>query len=79
MRRRIPEKREIMPDPIYGDLIVAKFINNLMKKGKKSLAEKIALLEDDELVNKQGKLNRDHVISNFSREVISKELLKLFE
>ena len=45
----------------------------------KSLAEKIALLEDDELVNKQGKLNRDHVISNFSREVISKELLKLFE
>ncbi|SVE51313.1 uncharacterized protein METZ01_LOCUS504167 [marine metagenome] len=41
MRRRRPEKREILPDPVYGDLIVAKFINNLMKKGKKSLAEKI--------------------------------------
>ena len=41
MRRRRPEKREILPDPVYGDLIVAKFINNLMKMGKKSLAEKI--------------------------------------
>ena len=41
MRRRRPEKREILPDPIYGDLVVAKFINNLMSNGKKSLAEKI--------------------------------------
>jgi small subunit ribosomal protein S7 len=41
MRRRRPDKREILPDPVYGDLIVAKFINNLMKMGKKSLAEKI--------------------------------------
>ena len=41
MRRRRPEKREILPDPVYGDLVVAKFINNLMSNGKKSLAEKI--------------------------------------
>jgi len=41
MRRRRPEKRIILPDPIYNDLLVAKFINNIMKKGKKSLAEKI--------------------------------------
>ena len=41
MRRRRPEKRQILPDPVYGDLIVAKFINNLMKNGKKSLAETI--------------------------------------
>ena len=41
MRRRRPEKRTINPDPIYGDLIIAKFINNLMKDGKKSVAEKI--------------------------------------
>jgi len=41
MRRRRPEKRKILPDPVYGDLVVAKFINNLMKRGKKSLAEKI--------------------------------------
>ena len=41
MRRRRPEKRIILPDPIYNDLLVAKFINNIMKNGKKSLAEKI--------------------------------------
>ena len=41
MRRRRPEKRVINPDPVFNDLIVAKFINNLMKDGKKSVAEKI--------------------------------------
>jgi len=41
MRRRRPEKRTILPDPVYNDLVVAKFINNLMFDGKKSLAEKI--------------------------------------
>ena len=41
MRRRRPEKRVINPDPVFNDLVVAKFINNLMKDGKKSVAEKI--------------------------------------
>ena len=41
MRRRRPDKRVILPDPVFNDLIVAKFINNLMLNGKKSLAEKI--------------------------------------
>ena len=41
MRRRRPEKRTILPDPIFKDLVVAQFINYLMKNGKKSLAEKI--------------------------------------
>ena len=41
MRRRRPEKRKIVPDPVYSDLVVAKFVNNLMKDGKKSVAEKI--------------------------------------
>jgi len=41
MRRRRPEKREILPDPIFGDVMVQKFINNLMKKGKKGVAERI--------------------------------------
>ena len=56
MRRRRPEKREILPDPVYGDLIVAKFINNLMKQGKKSLAEKI-FYQSIEKIKKQGKVN----------------------
>ncbi|MFQ6610482.1 MAG: 30S ribosomal protein S7 [Fidelibacterota bacterium] len=41
MRRRRPERRQILPDPIHNDLVVAKFINNLMERGKKSLAESI--------------------------------------
>ena len=56
MRRRRPEKREILPDPVYADLIVAKFINNLMKQGKKSLAEKIFYQSIDK-IKKQGKVD----------------------
>jgi len=41
MRRRRPEKRKISKDPIYNDLVVAKFVNYIMKDGKKSIAEKI--------------------------------------
>jgi len=33
--------REVLPDPIYQDVVLSKFINCLMKKGKKSIAEKI--------------------------------------
>tara|TARA_B100001750_G_C15378221_1_gene530996 strand:- start:469 stop:936 length:468 start_codon:yes stop_codon:yes gene_type:complete len=41
MRRRRPEKRVILPDPLYNDIVVAKFVNYLMLNGKKSIAEKI--------------------------------------
>ena len=41
MRRRRPERRQIHPDPVYKDLLVAKFVNNLMMDGKKSIAEKM--------------------------------------
>ncbi len=40
MRRRRPERRQITPDPVYGDLAVAKFVNYLMLRGKKGMAEK---------------------------------------
>ena len=56
MRRRRPEKRKILPDPVYSDLIVAKFINNLMKQGKKSLAEKI-FYQSIEKIKEQGKVD----------------------
>ena len=51
MRRRRPEKRKILPDPVYADLVVAKFINNLMREGKKSLAEKIFYESIDKIKN----------------------------
>ena len=40
-RRRRPEKRVILPDPKFKDLVLSKFMNNLMLDGKKSVAEKI--------------------------------------
>jgi small subunit ribosomal protein S7 len=40
-RRRRPEKREILPDPRFGDEVLSKFMNNLMYDGKKSTAERI--------------------------------------
>ena len=40
-RRHAAEKREILPDAKYGDLILSKFMNNLMIDGKKSVAETI--------------------------------------
>jgi small subunit ribosomal protein S7 len=40
-RRHRAEKREILPDPRFGDLVLSKFINNLMVHGKKSVAESI--------------------------------------
>jgi small subunit ribosomal protein S7 len=40
-RRRRPEKRVILPDPKFNDLVLSKFMNNLMMDGKKSTAERI--------------------------------------
>ena len=39
MRRRAAERREVLPDPKFGDVILAKFINSVMLDGKKSVAE----------------------------------------
>ncbi len=40
-RRHRAEKREIIPDPKYGDVVVSKFMNSVMRAGKKSVAEQI--------------------------------------
>ena len=40
-RRHRADKREINPDPKFGDLVISKFMNNLMAAGKKSVAELI--------------------------------------
>ncbi len=41
MRKSKPKRRQILPDPKYNDLLVSRFINDLMMDGKKSLAYKI--------------------------------------
>jgi small subunit ribosomal protein S7 len=40
-RRHAAQKREILPDPKYGDMVLSKFMNVLMISGKKSAAERI--------------------------------------
>ena len=40
-RRHAAEKRKVLPDPKFGDMVLTKFINNLMVDGKKSTAERI--------------------------------------
>jgi small subunit ribosomal protein S7 len=40
-RRHRAEKREIIPDPKFGDLVLSKFMNSVMRAGKKSIAENI--------------------------------------
>ena len=47
-RRRRAEKREILPDPKFKDLVLSKFMNNLMLDGKKSVSEKIVYGAFDE-------------------------------
>ena len=40
-RRHRAEKREILPDPKFGNVVVTKFMNSIMYEGKKSVAEAI--------------------------------------
>lgn len=40
-RRRVVTKREVLPDPVYNSQLVTRFINSLMKRGKKTVAEQI--------------------------------------
>lgn len=51
-RRRIAAKREILPDPIFGDVTLAKFINHVMVSGKKSIAERIVYGALDKITEK---------------------------
>jgi small subunit ribosomal protein S7 len=55
MRRRAAEKREVLPDPKFGDQVVAKFINCVMREGKKSVAEKIVYGAFDRIAKRTGK------------------------
>lgn len=54
-RRRAAEKREIHPDAKFGDLVVAKFINNIMYDGKKSVSESIVYGAFDKIHGRGGK------------------------
>tara|TARA_R110002020_G_scaffold197060_1_gene398085 strand:- start:1475 stop:1945 length:471 start_codon:yes stop_codon:yes gene_type:complete len=57
-RRHSAEKREIMPDPKYGDIVITKFMNSVMYDGKKSAAEGIVYGALDVI---EGKTRQDPV------------------
>lgn len=62
-RRRRAEKRTIQPDPVYGSIILGKFINKVMHSGKKSLARRIVY----------------KAIEDFAKRIKSESPLQAFE
>lgn len=59
-RRHSAEKREILPDPKFGDIVITRFMNALMLDGKKSIAERIVYGALDSLA-KRGTDSQDAV------------------
>src|SRR6185369_14905755 len=57
-RRRAAEKREVLPDAKFGDVVLSKFMNTLMERGKKSVAERVVYGALDEI---EAKLKQDPV------------------
>ena len=53
-RRRVAERRDVLPDPIYGSTLVTKFINGMMWQGKKAVAESIFYGAMDKIAEKTG-------------------------
>jgi len=70
-RRHSAEKREILPDAKYGDLILAKLINAIMKSGKKSAAEKI-VYGALEVIRVRAKVANDELLVQYVRDAIAK-------
>jgi small subunit ribosomal protein S7 len=57
MRRKRADKREVLPDPKFNSILVTKFINSLMREGKRSVAEQIfykAIAVIGQRTNKEG-------------------------
>lgn len=68
-RRHRAEKREVLPDPKFGDVVLTKFMNNIMLDGKKSVAERIVYGAIEILEKKGGNDNAsskdgDHDVSD---------------
>ena len=62
-RRRRADKREVLPDAKYGDVVVAKFMNSVMSRGKKSAAETIVYGSFD-MIEKKTKKNPVEIFHN---------------
>lgn len=65
-RRRVVQKREVLPDPKFGEQILTQFVNVLMRDGKKSTAERIVY---DTLTEVEGKTGGEDPVRIFKRAV----------
>ena len=62
-RRRKAEKRQVLPDPKYKDVVVSKFMSCLMYDGKRSIAEKIVYGAFESIETKSKKFgNKEHCV-----------------
>jgi small subunit ribosomal protein S7 len=53
-RRRVAARREILPDPKFGSVLLTKFVNMIMMDGKKAVAERIMYGALDQIAQKKG-------------------------
>jgi small subunit ribosomal protein S7 len=60
-RRASAPTRTILPDPRFNSLLLAKFVNMVMERGKKSVAEKIVYGAVDRITEKTGKANEQSI------------------
>jgi len=59
MRRRSAEKRDVQPDPVFSDKLVTRFVNNLMRDGKKNVARNILYQAFEIIEEKTGETGID--------------------
>ena len=64
MSRRKKAVAQLLPDPKFNNVLAARFINSLMKQGKRSVAERIFYLAIDLVEERKGKM-----LSTFSRKL----------
>jgi small subunit ribosomal protein S7 len=74
-RRKAAAKREILPDPLFGGKLLAKFMNVVMRRGKKSVAEKIVYGALQKVVERKASSEGNIHASESAR----KAALELFE
>jgi len=74
-RRKAAAKRSILPDPLFGNKILAKFMNAVMTSGKKSVAEKIVYGALQRVAEQKAKSDGDIHTSENTRKIV----IELFE
>ena len=76
MRRKAAAKRKILSDPLFKSQIVAKFINVVMRRGKKSIAEKIVYGALDEVLKRSKRSSGESIKDSVN---LRKTAIELFE